>query len=284
MLTDMSENWDFAVLKRQIFRDTGFDCSPYSDKFLKRRFDIRMRANDVKSYREYAGLLRRDPLEYAELIEALTITVTEFFRDPDVFEDFRRIVIPKLIADKRRKRQKMIRIWSAGCASGEEVYSIAISMSEFLGPKLDNFILSIHGTDIDGEALTKAKKGEYTPKEVKEVPKAYLRRYFSFNGEKYVVDEGLRRLVKFEKHDLISGKPHQYFDVIFCRNVLIYFSREAHKKVHMRLYDALNDGGFLIVGKTELLHGKTREMFVPVSEKGIYQKPPQFSGGRSARP
>jgi chemotaxis protein methyltransferase CheR len=82
--------------------------------------------------------------------------------------------------------------------------------------------------------------------------------------------------VKFEKRDLISGKPHQYFDVIFCRNVLIYFSREAHKKVHMRLYDALNNDGFLIVGKTELLHGKTREMFVPVGEKGIYQKPSRF--------
>jgi chemotaxis protein methyltransferase CheR len=270
------EDRDFAVLKRQILRDAGFDCSPYNDKFLKRRFDIRMRANNVRSYREYAGLLERDPPEYTELIEALTIPVTEFFRDPDVFEDFEKTIIPKLIADKKRKKQKIIRVWSAGCASGEEAYSIAMSMNEFLGPKLDDFILSIQGTDIDDGALAKAEKGEYTPKKVKKVPGVYLRKYFSFDGEKYKIDEGLKRLVKFEKRDLISGKPHQYFDVIFCRNVLIYFSREAHKKVHMRLYDALNDDGVLIVGKTELLHGKTREMFVSVGEKGIYQKPSRF--------
>ncbi len=270
------EDWDFAVLKKQILRDAGFDCNPYSDKFLKRRFDIRMRANNVGSYREYAALLKRNPLEHTELIEALTISVTEFFRDPDVFEDFKKVVIPKLIADKERKKQKVIRVWSAGCASGEEAYSIAMLTNEFLGPKLDDFTLSIHGTDIDDGALANAKRGEYTPEELEKIPEAYMKKYFSFDGKKYKIDEGLKRFARFEKHDLISGKPYRYFDVIFCRNVLIYFSREAHEKVHMLLYDALNDDGFLIVGKTELLHGKAREMFVPVGEKGIYQRPSRF--------
>lgn len=272
----MPEDWDFAVLKRQILKDAGFDCSPYSDKFLKRRFDIRMRANNVGSYREYAVLLKRDPLEYTELIEALTIPVTEFFRDPDVFEDFEKIVIPKLIADKKRKKQKVIRAWSAGCASGEEAYSIAMLMNESLGPKLDDFTLSIHGTDIDDGALAKAERGEYTPEEIKKVPEAYQKKYFSFDGKNYRIDEGFNQFMRFEKHELISGKPYRYFDVVFCRNVLIYFSRETHEKVHMLFYDALNDDGFLIMGKTELLHGKAREMFVPVGDKGIYQKPSRF--------
>ena len=272
----MPEDWDFAVLKKQILMDAGFDCSSYSDKFLKRRFDIRMRANNVGSYREYGALLKRDPLEYTELIEVLTIPVTEFFRDPDVFEDFEKVVVPKLIADKKRKKQKVIRIWSAGCASGEEAYSIAMLMDEFLGPKLDDFTLSIHGIDIDDAALAKAERGEYTPEEVKKIPEAYLKKYFGFDGKKYRIDEGLKRLVRFKKHNLISGKPYRYFDVIFCRNVLIYFSREAHEKVHMLFYDALNNDGFLIVGKTEMLSGKVREMLVPVGNKGIYQKPSWF--------
>lgn len=272
----MPEDWDFAVLKKQILRDAGFDCNPYSDKFLKRRFDIRMRANNVGSYREYAALLKMNPFEHTELIEALTISVTEFFRDPDVFEDFEKIVIPKLIADKKRKKQKVIRVWSAGCASGEEAYSIAMLTNEFLGPKLDDFTLSIHGTDIDDGSLANAERGEYTPEELKKIPEAYMKKYFSFDGKKCKIDEGLKRFARFEKHDLISGKPYRYFDVIFCRNVLIYFSREAHEKVHMLLYDALNDDGFLIVGKTELLHGKAREMFVPVGDKGIYQRPSRF--------
>jgi len=272
----MPEDWDFAVLKRQILKDAGFDCSPYSDKFLKRRFDIRMRANDVGSYREYAVLLKRDPLEYTELIEALTIPVTEFFRDPDVFEDFENVIIPKLIADKKRKKQKVIRVWSAGCASGEEAYSIAMLMNKFMGPKLDDFTLTIHGTDIDDGALAKAGRGEYNLEEVKKIPNMYRRKYFSFDGKNYRIGEGLKRFVRFEKHNLISKKLCRFFDVVFCRNVLIYFSREAHEKIHTLLYDALNDDGFLVVGKTELLHGKAREMFVPVSEKGIYQKPSRF--------
>ena len=111
---------DPELLKRQILRDTGFDCSQYRGSYLKRRLAIRMRANNVESYRDYAEILKGTPPEYEELLEALTISVTEFFRDPDVFEDFEKVVIPRLISDKKGKKQKVIRIWSAGSASGEE--------------------------------------------------------------------------------------------------------------------------------------------------------------------
>lgn len=272
-IVDSMSEWYFTVLKKQIFENTGFDCSSYSDKFLKRRLEIRMNANNVKSYREYLGFLRRDPLEYRELIQALTIPITAFFRDPDVFGDFERLVLPRLVTRKRERGQRMVRVWSAGCASGEEAYSIAMLMREYLGAEIHDFIISIRGTDINDEALLKAKRGEYSYREVMKVPRTYLKKYFiDLGGGRYKVSDELKHLVRFEKHDLLSGVWRRFFDIIFCRNVLIYFSRKVHGEIHRHLYEALNDNGFLIVGKTELLYGRTREMFTPVSDRGIYQK------------
>nr|QNO54989.1 chemotaxis protein methyltransferase [Methanosarcinales archaeon ANME-1 ERB7] len=204
---------------------------------------------------------------------AFTITVSEFFRDASVFDYFRKNVIPSLIQDKRKKKQKIIRIWSAGCASGEETYSIAILMYDFLGATLENFIISVHGTDIDGASLVKAKKGEYTFEEVKNIGAESLSQYFVFDQGKYRVSDKIKGLVKFEKHDLISGKPLAHFDVIFCRNVSIYFSRAMHERLHNEFYNALNNDGFFVLGKTEMLYGAARKLFKPVNAKeGIYQK------------
>ena len=264
---------DFNVLKRQILKDKGFDCNQYRDNYIKRRLAIRLRANNVHSCKDYAILLKREPTEYDKLIEAFTITVSGFFRDTSVFAYFRKAVIPALIQDKRRKNQKIIRLWSAGCASGEETYSIAILMSDFLGANLGNFLIFVHGTDIDDEALEKAKRGEYTFEEVKNVRKGFLSRYFVFDREKYRVSDKIKGLVKFEKHDLVSGKPLAHFDVIFCRNVSIYFSGDMHEKLYMDFYNALNNDGFFVMGKTEMLCGSARKLFIPVNAReGIYQK------------
>jgi chemotaxis protein methyltransferase CheR len=277
MITDKNlipdHDRDFKALKRQILKDKGFDCNQYRNKYIKRRLAIRMRANNVDSCKDYAMLLNRDPTEYDELIEALTISVSEFFRDASVFEYFRKTVIPVLIQDKRRKNQKIIRIWSAGCASGEETYSIAILMRDFLGVNLGNFLISVHGTDIDDESLGKAKNGEYTFEGVKNVGKGFLSRYFIFDSGKYRVSDKIKGMVNFEKHDLVSGKPLAHFDVIFCRNVSIYFSRAMHEKLYIDFYNALNNDGFFVMGKTEMLCGGARNLFIPVNAReGIYQK------------
>jgi chemotaxis protein methyltransferase CheR len=270
---NLGHNRDYEVLKTQILKDKGFDCNQYRDTFIKRRLAIRMHANNVDSYREYARLLKREPTEYDELIGALTITFSEFFRDISVFEYFRRTVLPSLIQDKRRKKQKIIRIWSAGCASGEETYSIALLLRDFLGPNLGNFLIFVHGTDIDIECLEKAKTGLYSYEEVKGVRKDFLSRYFVMDKGKYKVSEEIKRIVKFEKHDLISGKPLGHFDVIVCRNVSIYFSRAMHEKFYMILSNALNKDGFLVIGKTEMLYGDAKNLFIPVdAREGIYKK------------
>ncbi|RJS81414.1 protein-glutamate O-methyltransferase CheR [Methanophagales archaeon] len=264
---------DFNVLKRQILKDKGFDCNQYRDNYIKRRLAIRLRANNVHSCKDYAILLKREPTEYDKLIEAFTITVSGFFRDTSVFAYFRKAVIPALIQDKRRKNQKIIRLWSAGCASGEETYSIAILMSDFLGANLGNFLISVRGTDIDDESLEKAKRGEYTFEEVKSVGKGFLSRYFIFDRGKYCVRDKIKGMVNFEKHDLVSDKPLAHFDVIFCRNVSIYFSMDMHEKLYLDFYNALNNDGFFVMGKTEMLCGSARKLFIPVNAReGIYQK------------
>jgi chemotaxis protein methyltransferase CheR len=268
-----NQDRDLKVLKCQILKDKGFDCNQYRDAYVKRRLAIRLRANNLDSYRDYAKLLNSDPTEYNELMDAFTITVSEFFRDASVFDYFRKNVIPALILDKRRKKQKIIRIWSAGCASGEETYSIAILMYDFLGGNLEDFIISVHGTDIDGASLAKAKKGEYTFDEVKNVGADSLSPYFVFEQGQYRICDRIKGLVKFEKHDLISGKPLAHFDVIFCRNVSIYFSRAMHERLHMEFYNALNNDGFFVLGKTEMLYGTARKLFKAINAKeGIYQK------------
>jgi chemotaxis protein methyltransferase CheR len=268
-----NQDRDFEALKCQILKDKEFDCNQYRDTYVKRRLAIRLRANNLDSYRDYAKLLNSDPTEYNELMDAFTITVSEFFRDASVFDYFRKNVIPALILDKLRKKQKIIRIWSAGCASGEETYSIAILMYDFLGASLENFIISVHGTDVDGDSLAKAKKGEYTFEEVKNVGADSLSQYFVFEQGKYRVSDRIKELVKFEKHNLISGKSLAHFDVIFCRNVSIYFSKVMHERLHMEFYNALNNDGFFVLGKTEMLYGTARKLFKPVNAKeGIYQK------------
>jgi chemotaxis protein methyltransferase CheR len=268
-----NQDRDFEALKCQILKDKEFDCNQYRDTYVKRRLAIRLRANNLDSYRDYAKLLNSDPTEYNELMDAFTITVSEFFRDASVFDYFRKNVIPALILDKLRKKQKIIRIWSAGCASGEETYSIAILMYDFLGASRENFIISVHGTDVDGDSLAKAKKGEYTFEEVKNVGADSLSQYFVFEQGKYRVSDRIKELVKFEKHNLISGKSLAHFDVIFCRNVSIYFSKAMHERLHMEFYNALNNDGFFVLGKTEMLYGTAMKLFKPVNAKeGIYQK------------
>ncbi|KXB06997.1 hypothetical protein AKJ51_02340 [candidate division MSBL1 archaeon SCGC-AAA382A20] len=271
-----SEDRHLEDLKKIIFEEGGFDPSPYSKKFLKRKIRNRMRKHDIDSFRKYANFLEESPSECSILIDAISIPVTEFFRDREVWDDFEDIVLEELISDKKDKGQKLVRVWSAGCASGEETYSIIMSIKEFLGSNFDELNVRVYGTDIDDEALSKARKGVYTEEEVENVPKKFLKKYFEPDDGKYRVKKTLKRNLKFKKHNLIDGPEFNNFDVIFCRNMVIYFSKDSHQIVHNRLYESLNDSGFLIIGKTEILHGKAREKLKRVTKNRIYKKPSTF--------
>lgn len=252
---------DFKKLLDEISRNTGLNLVGYRDSYLKRRIGVRIKANRLKSYDEYIEFLRKNPSEYDKLLDRLTVNVTEFFRNPSTFEAFRSKVLPELSS----KRE--IRIWSAGCASGEEPYSIAITVSEFFGRELERRFIRIYATDIDDLSLRRAIKGEYEAKKVANVDSDMLNKYFIKTGEKYMVKPEIKRMVIFEKQDILKRRWINFFDVVFCRNVAIYFSRDSLEILYGNLYDSLRKGGYLITGKVESLAGDIKSHFEVVDNR-----------------
>lgn len=266
----------FNVLKRKIWDRTGVDCSKYKDNYLKRRIDLRMKAIGIdSSYNEYYRFLEKTPCEYDALLDGITINVTEFFRDSEVFDAFKNEVIPQLLSEKRKRNSKIVRIWSAACSIGEEPYTIGIILHEKLGAELNNFLVSIHATDIDGKALSGARAGVYDAPALKKLKKYMVSKYFDAvdGNDKYRIKDNVKHLVRFQQHDLISGKKFSHFDIIFCRNVMIYFGKELQSRLLLDFYDALHEGGYLIIGRTETMIGEAREKFTCVNTRErIYKK------------
>ncbi|MBW2117970.1 MAG: protein-glutamate O-methyltransferase CheR [Deltaproteobacteria bacterium] len=267
-----SDEQGFLVLRKKIFRERGLDLSQYREKCLKRRIDVRLRTTGVHNYLEYMAVLKKDPSEYDRLFDALTINVTNFFRDKNTYRVIEKTVIPELISSKKRKGKRIIRVWSAACASGEEPYSMAILFHEILGERIGDYLISIYATDIDEKVMEKAKRAEYEAGTFSEVDAKILRRYFNRNL-KYSLKEEIKKMVRFKRHDLISDRPLAHLDIILCRNVLIYFSRDLQIRLFDKFYVALNRDGYLILGKTESLAGESAGLFQPVSiRERIYRK------------
>lgn len=263
----------FLDLKRMIEKNLSLDCDHYKDSYLQRRFAVRMRERGTSTYDEYISLLKRDPCEYDELMRDLTINVTQFFRDQSVFKALEEAVLPMLIYRKVTRGESSIRVWSAGCSSGEEPYSICILLRELLGEEFDNFSLTIIGSDIDEEVLRSAQEAVYLPRQVANVPKPYLERYFVPDNGRYRLCQEIKDMVRFRNIDLFTGTAGSHFDMILCRNVVIYFTREMQERLYMRFYSALRDGGYFVMGNTETLVGEAVQRFKPsfVRER-IYQK------------
>lgn len=233
---------------------TNFDASQYRFSTLMRRLNLRLSATHSSNYREYLLVLKKDPRECRRFIQTLTINVTDFFRDKDVFLFIKKNYFPQLTksADKRKKRT--ISIWSMGCSRGQEPYSLAMLWHEFLGSKINDYKIKIQATDVDGEALIKAKSGLYTPKETTNLPKSYLRKYFSKKDGMFKIKPGLQKMIKFKQLDIIKEPPPGKFDMVFCRNVFIFFESQLQKKLRKKLYMSLKKDGILILGRAEMLH------------------------------
>jgi chemotaxis protein methyltransferase CheR len=263
---------EFAELKTLIKRKIGFNCEDYKQAHLKRRLAVRLRANHSRSYKEYAGVLLTNESESQRLKETLTVNVTELFRNPETYESVSKNVLPELF--KSKGINKTIRVWSAGCSNGEEPYSIAIMLREFLGISIKRYDISILGTDIDEDSLKKAENGIYHLKQLEKIGRERIERFFNQNDDyTYGVIDEIQNLVKFRYHDMISGPRLYGFDVIFCRNVTIYFEQALQEKLYLNFYNALNDGGYFVMGKTETLVGPAEGLFSPVDVKErIYQK------------
>jgi chemotaxis protein methyltransferase CheR len=264
------ENSAFQKIKRMITESTGLNCSGYRDEYLKRRFEIRLRATGADTYARYILYLKKHPEEFTNLLNDLTINYTTFFRDTDVYEYLEKKLLPKLFLT-----QHPLKIWSAGCASGEEPYSLSILIHRILGKNV-SYPVSIIASDIDKDALSKAAHGEYQARQLSTMRPSLIEQFFTKEGDGYLVKDFVKRIIRFEQFDLMKTPLHQNVDLILCRNVMIYFSKEGQQHIHMNFYRTLRDGGYLITGKSEILSGEPAQVFVALDYlTRVYQKPPK---------
>ncbi|MDN7012813.1 protein-glutamate O-methyltransferase CheR [Methanoculleus sp. FWC-SCC3] len=249
----------FISLQKSIERLARIKCSNYKQDYIKRRILSRMRLTNTEDFEAYHKYLLGNPQELDLLRKALTINVTKFFRDPEVFEVIRREILPDLA---RRKRS--IRIWCAGCATGEEPYSIAIIARELMVLHKDVSI-AVYATDIDAVVLQKAMAGIYDRKALENMDEKRLRKHFiSHDDGTFEVRPHIKELVKFRQHDLMSGIPvARYLDAITCRNVTIYFTEKQKNDLTHLFYSALAVDGYYVMGKTEYLAREVEHLFTP---------------------
>ena len=280
-----SEDQAFSLLKRRIFLDRGLDCEQYKENYLKRRVAVRIRATGARDYLDYLRMLRADPEEYTRLMNELTINVTQFFRDPDVYTKLKENVIPDLIKAKARMSSRTLRVWSAGCASGEEPYSLAILIEQALGHESKRWNVRVLGSDFDDKSLAVAKSGIYQDLEMLTGVEAAS--FFDITekseGTFFTVKDETRRRVRLEKINLLEEGQARHFDLVLCRNVLIYFGRKVQTRIIENLSKSIVRDGYLILGKSETLGSEASAMFRPVfPRERIYQLTSEGSAGRTA--
>ncbi|HEY6972067.1 MAG TPA: CheR family methyltransferase [Candidatus Angelobacter sp.] len=250
-------------LVRELAEERGVDFRGYKPTTLERRIRRRMQQLGIDSYTEYGDYIRQRPAETTELLNTVLINVTRFFRDPQAWEVLREDVLPLLF--RGRPQGSSFRVWCAGCATGEEPYSVAILLAEFLGSRLKDYEIKIYGTDHDDTALSTARRAEYTPEAVRGVSPEIKAKYFT--GDRVLrVMRDVRRMVIFGRSNLLSDAPISHVDLLICRNVLIYFDATAQAHIMSRLKYALNEGGILFLGKSES-QLKADSDFIPVNAK-----------------
>jgi chemotaxis methyl-accepting protein methylase len=266
---------EFDLLTRKIASDRNFGCRSYKEKCLRRRIAVRMRARGVHTYGDYAQILDADADEYELLLDALTINVTRLFRNPETYRALAEQVIPRLW----ERTEGRLDVWSAGCSSGEEAYTLAILIhrhAEALGQLSWLTRVRVVGTDIDRASLEAAERAEYGESAFADTPASVRADYFSAQSP-FVLRGDVRRMVRFERRDLLREPAPEARDegmhLIACRNVIIYFDRGTQETLFDRFHDSLASGGYLVLGKVETLLGASRARFATVeSRERIFQR------------
>jgi two-component system, chemotaxis family, CheB/CheR fusion protein len=228
---------------------SGVDFTSYKHSTLRRRLERRLFFHGVGDLAEYLQLLQRDPDEVAALCEEALIHVTGFFRDPEAFDALRSRAFPILLHERPRNRP--IRVWVPGCSTGEEVYSLAISLLEFLGEGPSPFPIKLFGTDLSLSVIEKARAGRYPVSVEAEVSPARLERFFSQDERGYTIRREVRDLCVFAKHDVARDAPFSAMDLVSCRNLMIYLGADLQERVVALLHYALKEPGFLLLGNAE---------------------------------
>jgi two-component system, chemotaxis family, CheB/CheR fusion protein len=242
----------------------GFDFTGYKRSTIQRRVAKRMSTVGAERNDDYLDYLELHGEEFAELFNTLLINTTGFFRDPQTWEYVADEVMPQLLSS--REHEEPIRVWSAGCASGEEPYTVAMVMARVMGDSAFRERVKIYATDVDEEALDYARHGAYVPRQIEDVPHDALERFFERTEQRYVFRKDLRRCVIFGRNDLVQDAPISRVDLLVCRNTLMYFTAETQSHILRRFHFALNDDGFMLLGQSEMLITHT-DLFAPVELK-----------------
>jgi two-component system CheB/CheR fusion protein len=250
----------FILVRNQ----TGHDFSMYKDNTIMRRIERRMNINQIAELRFYVRFLQQNPMEVEVLFKELLIGVTNFFRDPDAFDALKTKVIPMIFED--RPRDRPVRVWVPGCSTGEEAYSIAMLLHEFMEKRNLDYDVQVFATDIDNEAIEVARQGSYPDNIAADVPPEYLKRYFVRKDNIQQVDQALRDIMVFATQSITKDPPFSKLDLISCRNVLIYMGSELQKRVIPLFHYALNREGFLFLGHSESL-GESTQLFDVIDRK-----------------
>lgn len=269
-MSDFLTDENFSKFRNVIYNESGIHFSTANRSILESRLKERLKISKLDSIEEYHRLILSSPEELKVLLDSVTTNLTRFFRNTAHVETFDNYVIPELIRIKREKGDKSVRVWSAGCSTGEEPYTIAMSLKEKLPA---DFQVIVTASDLSLKSLMVGTEGFYPESRISGVPEQYLKKYFEQRGSGYQVREEIRKLIKFDYHNLKNDSGQRNLDVIFCRNVLIYFDEPAQKNVVDRFWDALAPYSFLFIGHSESLFGmNTRFEFLKTDWACIYRK------------
>jgi chemotaxis protein methyltransferase CheR len=262
---------DFHEFLRKTAPILGLQSRPFQRRGIKRKVEQRIAQTGLSDFETYLLTVKKDPEEVNALSRILTVTISRFFRDRAVFDTLEHSIFPSLLKEERRTDLK---VWSIGCASGEESYTLAISWKEKFQKIRPQIHISILATDINENLLKRAKDGRYKKSSLKEVPQDILGSYFKMDNEFYILDKGVRESVEFRRHDIIREIPFLGMDLVFCRNLAFtYFSKDCQIEVLKKIAISLKEEGYLVIGKDESLPFVYPNLFVPIfpAEK-IYQK------------
>lgn len=269
-MSDFLSDADFELYRKLIYDESGIHFSATNRSILESRLKERLREKKSDSLRDYYKLILGDKEEFKTLLDSVTTNLTRFFRNQPHFDALEHYVVPELAKLRGASADRKLRIWSAGCSTGEEPYTIAMLLKEILPA---GFSFEVVASDISLKSLMVAKEGFYGDSRIQGIPEAYLAKYFERKPSGYQLKDEVKKLVRFDYHNLKNDSGLRNLDVVFCRNVLIYFDEAAQKATIERFWESMAPKSFLFIGHSESLFGmNTRFEFVKTDWACFYRK------------